>query len=117
MPVRTRSDCEGAKNSDVELPATNAVTTIEAARARHEYCLRANGTAPGDPACQRVGITEVRQHHVGEARMIVAAQREVFVSIVPGIPIENFTGGIAASCGPERTAALNAHHTHPMLLL
>jgi hypothetical protein len=49
--------------------------------------------------------------------MIVAARREVFVGIILGIPIENFTRGIAASCRPERIATLNAHHSHPMLLL
>src|SRR6516165_7783057 len=43
MPVRIGSDCEAAKNIDVELPAANAVTTIEAASVRHEYCVRANG--------------------------------------------------------------------------
>jgi hypothetical protein len=71
------------------------------------------GAAAGDPACQREGVAEMRQHEIIEARVGVAGRRVFIV----GVCIADFVATAGAFVSPERVAAWKAHDRHGLPLV
>ena len=75
-------------------PAEPAIGEVESTQVASR-CIRRNipaisiDTVAGDPSRQRVGVPEMRQHHVGEACVVVVAAHHVFMIVLPRSLIGN----------------------------